>query len=195
MWGLFRCRNLAEGSIVFKVCSKKKTDPWQPQFAGWYERRPLHDPNMVTDQLADFSLEEKEKTFGSFYLHGGEVWKLCFHPCDFRFGYRSCGAVVSAAFSEREVHFCACPSIPLLSATVPTTLTLSSTHPTTLSSTHPTTLSSTHHTTVLPGREHKNKSVMCCGFEQGQPAHWWPSKRQSLPVWPPIKTPLPVLFG
>ena len=25
----------------------KKNDPWQPQLVGWYERRPLHGPNMV----------------------------------------------------------------------------------------------------------------------------------------------------
>ena len=38
------------------IVHSKKTDPWQPQLVGWYERRPLHDPNMV------FAYWSKKKT-------------------------------------------------------------------------------------------------------------------------------------
>ena len=36
-------------SLPQEVCivHSKKTEPWQPQLVGWYERRPLHDPNKV----------------------------------------------------------------------------------------------------------------------------------------------------
>ena len=30
------------------IVHSKKTDPWQQQLVGWYERRPLHDPNKVS---------------------------------------------------------------------------------------------------------------------------------------------------
>ena len=29
------------------IVHSKKSEPSQPQLVGWYERRPLHDPNMV----------------------------------------------------------------------------------------------------------------------------------------------------
>ena len=43
------------------IVHSKKTEPWQPQLVGWYERRPLHDPNKV---LAYWS-KKKTTTFGA----------------------------------------------------------------------------------------------------------------------------------
>ena len=43
------------------IVHSKKTEPWQPQLVGWYERRPLHDPNKV---FAYWS-KKKMTTFGA----------------------------------------------------------------------------------------------------------------------------------
>ena len=43
------------------IVHSKKTEPWQPQLVGWFERRPLHDPNKV---FAYWS-KKKTTTFGA----------------------------------------------------------------------------------------------------------------------------------
>ena len=50
----------------------KKTEPWQPQLVGWYERRPLHDPNMV---LAYWS-KKKTTMFGAKAIVLSWYWVL-----------------------------------------------------------------------------------------------------------------------
>ena len=54
------------------IVHSKKTDPWQPQLVGWYERRPLHDPNMV------FAYRSKKKTtmFGAKTIVLSWYWVL-----------------------------------------------------------------------------------------------------------------------
>ena len=48
-------------SMHVPIVHSKKTEPWQPQLVGWYERRPLHDPNKV---FAYWS-KKKTTTFGA----------------------------------------------------------------------------------------------------------------------------------
>ena len=55
-WG-----RLAFSSIGLTIVHSKKTEPWQPQLVGWYERRPLHGPNKV---FACWS-KKKTTTFGA----------------------------------------------------------------------------------------------------------------------------------
>ena len=43
------------------IVHSKKTEPWQPQLVGWYERWPLHDPNKVFAYCS----KKKTTTFGA----------------------------------------------------------------------------------------------------------------------------------
>ena len=53
--------SLSPSCVFQSIVHSKKTEPWQPQLVGWYERRPLHDPNKV---FAYWS-KKKTTTFGA----------------------------------------------------------------------------------------------------------------------------------
>ena len=56
-----KCTILPNKFWFRSIVHSKKTEPWQPQLVGWYERRPLHDPNKV---FAYWS-KKKTTTFGA----------------------------------------------------------------------------------------------------------------------------------
>ena len=66
-------QNLLGQSRKSSIVHSKKTDPWQPQLVGWYERRPLPNPNKV------FAYWSKKKTtvFGAKTTVPGVVPSRC----------------------------------------------------------------------------------------------------------------------
>ena len=90
-------RDGANDYAIALLVHSKKTEPWQPQLVGWYERRPLHDPNEV------FAFRSKKKTpmfgaktivlFGYWVLFPAAAvwtplcgrWKYFFLSCNWAF--------------------------------------------------------------------------------------------------------------
>ena len=85
-----RVFGLSQGRQPSTIVHSKKTEPWQPQLVGWYERRPLHDPYKV---FAYWS-KKKTTTFGAKTIVGRsclKIWVLGVVPSRCRLNTAVCG--------------------------------------------------------------------------------------------------------
>ena len=65
-------RSSRKYSFIVGYSPFQKNEPWQPQLVGWYQRRPLHDPNMVFA----YWLKKKMTMFGAKTIVLSWYWEL-----------------------------------------------------------------------------------------------------------------------